>query len=52
MGALFESLVKNDDRFELPAERHLGLVIFRLKVTKNFLLILLLIFFFLRVKMN
>jgi hypothetical protein len=37
MGALFESLVKNDDRFELPAERHLGLVIFRLKVKKNIL---------------
>jgi len=36
MGALFESLVKNDDRFELPAERHLGLVIFRLKVKKKF----------------
>ncbi|CAF1252121.1 unnamed protein product [Rotaria sordida] len=31
MGILFESLVKNDDRFELPAERHLGLVVFRLK---------------------
>jgi hypothetical protein len=32
MGALFESLVKNDDRFELSADRHLGLVSFRLKV--------------------
>ncbi len=32
MGALFESLVKNDDRFELAADRHLGLVSFRLKV--------------------
>lgn len=31
MGALFESLVKTDNRFELPAERHLGLVVFRLK---------------------
>jgi len=31
MGALFESLVKADDRFEIPAERHLGLVTFRLK---------------------
>jgi histidine decarboxylase len=31
MGSLFESLVKNDKRFELPAERHLGLVVFRLK---------------------
>ncbi|CAF4047549.1 unnamed protein product [Rotaria sp. Silwood2] len=31
MGILFESLVKSDDHFELPAERHLGLVVFRLK---------------------
>ncbi|UJR36713.1 hypothetical protein I4U23_029430 [Adineta vaga] len=31
MGKLFESLVKSDDRFEVPAERHLGLVTFRLK---------------------
>ncbi|CAF3179685.1 unnamed protein product [Rotaria socialis] len=31
MGTLFESLVRRDDRFELPAERHLGLVVFRLK---------------------
>ena len=31
MGSLFESLVKNDKRFEIPAERHLGLVVFRLK---------------------
>jgi len=31
MGKLFESLVKSDKRFELPAERHLGLVVFRLK---------------------
>jgi hypothetical protein len=35
MGKLFESLVKSDDRFELPAERHLGLVTFRLKVKIN-----------------
>jgi hypothetical protein len=35
MGALFESFVKNDDRFELPADRHLGLVIFRLKVKEK-----------------
>ncbi len=35
MGILFESLVKSDDRFELPADRHLGLVIFRLKVIKK-----------------
>ena len=31
MGILFESLVKSDHRFELPADRHLGLVVFRLK---------------------
>jgi len=31
MAILFESLVKSDKRFELPAERHLGLVVFRLK---------------------
>ncbi len=31
MGILFESLVRNDQRFELPVERHLGLVVFRLK---------------------
>ncbi|CAF1034599.1 unnamed protein product [Adineta steineri] len=31
MGALFESLVKADKRFELPADRYLGLVVFRLK---------------------
>ncbi|CAF1006273.1 unnamed protein product [Adineta steineri] len=31
MGTLFESLVKADKRFELPADRHLGLVVFRLK---------------------
>ena len=35
MGMLFESLVKADKRFEVPAERHLGLVIFRLKVNVN-----------------
>ena len=35
MGMLFESLVKSDKRFEVPAERHLGLVIFRLKVTES-----------------
>ena len=28
----FEELVKTDDRFELKAERHLGLVVFRLKL--------------------
>lgn len=31
MGNLFESLVKSDKRFEIPAARHLGLVVFRLK---------------------
>ena len=31
MGSLFESLVKADKRFEVPAARHLGLVVFRLK---------------------
>src|ERR1700734_3768549 len=31
MGSLFESLVRKDAHFELPAERHLGLVVFRLK---------------------
>ena len=28
----FESLVRDDERFEIPAERHLGLVVFRMKV--------------------
>ena len=27
----FEELVRSDNRFELPAERHLGLVVFRIK---------------------
>ena len=36
MGALFESFVRIDDRFEIPADRHLGLVIFRLKVKSPF----------------
>jgi histidine decarboxylase len=31
MAIFFETLVKSDNRFELPAERHLGLVVFRLK---------------------
>lgn len=31
IGGQFESLVGSDKRFELPAERHLGLVVFRLK---------------------
>jgi len=35
MGNLFESLVKADDRFEVPFERHLGLVVYRLKVKEK-----------------
>ncbi|KAM6201968.1 histidine decarboxylase [Rhynchocyon petersi] len=31
MAKYFESLVKNDPFFEIPAKRHLGLVVFRLK---------------------
>ncbi|UJR09418.1 hypothetical protein I4U23_013659 [Adineta vaga] len=31
MGSIFESFVRADERFELPADRHLGLVVFRLK---------------------
>ena len=31
----FESLVLNDGRFEIPAKRHLGLVVFRLKGDEN-----------------
>ena len=27
----FEQMVLADDRFEIPAERHLGMVVFRLK---------------------
>ena len=27
----FEALVRSDDRFEIPAARHLGMVVFRLK---------------------
>ncbi len=27
----FEALVRSDNRFEMPAERHLGMVVFRLK---------------------
>lgn len=32
MAKYFESLVRNDPSFEIPAKRHLGLVVFRLKV--------------------
>ena len=27
----FEQLIGSDDRFEVPVERHLGMVVFRLK---------------------
>jgi histidine decarboxylase len=36
LAKLFEELVKTDNRFELQAERHLGLVVFRLKVKMLF----------------
>lgn len=32
MAKLFESLVRSDSNFEMPAKRHLGLVVFCLKV--------------------
>lgn len=32
MAKYFESLVRSDPLFEIPAKRHLGLVVFRLKV--------------------
>lgn len=32
MAKYFESLVRKDPFFEIPAKRHLGLVVFRLKV--------------------
>uniref|UniRef100_T1IZJ4 Histidine decarboxylase n=1 Tax=Strigamia maritima TaxID=126957 RepID=T1IZJ4_STRMM len=31
LAKMFESLIKSDLRFEIPAERHLGMVVFRLK---------------------
>ena len=31
MAQKFEALVESDDRFEVPAARHLGMVVFRLK---------------------
>ncbi|XP_074661567.1 aromatic-L-amino-acid decarboxylase-like [Tubulanus polymorphus] len=31
MAKLFEMLIRSDDRFEIPADRHMGLVVFRLK---------------------
>jgi histidine decarboxylase len=33
LALLFENLVRTDERFDVIAERHLGLVVFRLKVT-------------------
>lgn len=36
LAQLFESLVREDKRFEVPAPRHLGLVVFRLKVTYGY----------------
>lgn len=32
MAKLLESHIRSDPHFEIPAERHLGLVVFRLKV--------------------
>jgi len=48
MGNLFESLVKADDRFEVPFERHLGLVVYRLKVKEKKLFYWILFLFFLK----
>ena len=31
MAQKFEALIRSDDRFEIPAARHLGMVVFRLK---------------------
>ena len=31
MAKQFEELIGSDDRFEIPVERHLGMVVFRLK---------------------
>lgn len=33
----FEALVRSDNRFEIPAERHLGMVVFRLTVRRSIL---------------
>ena len=33
MAEKFEAFLKSDSRFEIPAERHLGMVVFRLKVS-------------------
>ncbi len=35
LAKFFEELVRTDDRFEIPAKRHLGLVVFRIKVSCN-----------------
>jgi len=37
LARIFENLVKTDNRFELKAERYMGLVVFRLKVRRIFL---------------
>ena len=31
MASKFEQMILSDDRFEIPAERHLGMVVFRMK---------------------
>ena len=31
LAKVFEQLVGSDERFEVPAERHMGMVVFRLK---------------------
>lgn len=33
LAAMFEELIKDDDRFEIPAKRILGMVVFRLNVS-------------------
>ena len=35
MAKEFESLVLSDERFEIPAKRHLGMVVFRLVGENN-----------------
>lgn len=35
MAKLLESHIKSDPNFEVPAERHLGLVVFCLKVSEG-----------------
>jgi histidine decarboxylase len=31
----FEAKVRSDTRFEIPADRHLGMVVFRVKVSQR-----------------